>query len=67
MPVFRSASPAEVEMLVIYLNAACGRHAGAGTAAEIGAQWSARKATIAARSGTGAAVLPPPAGTPPAS
>lgn len=67
LQVFRSASPAEVEMMVIYLNAACGRHAGAGTAAQIGEQWTAMKATIEARRRTGAAALPPPAGPPPGS
>ncbi len=63
LKVFRSASPTEVEMLVIYLNAACGRHAGAGTATEISKQWTAMKASIEARKGTGAAALPPPTGT----
>lgn len=64
--VFRSRDPTEVEMLVIYLNAACGRHAGAGTAAHISEQWAAMKATIASSRGKGTAALPPPAGHPPA-
>jgi hypothetical protein len=66
LKVFRSANPTEVEMLVIYLNAACGRHAGAGTAAQISAQWAAMKATIDARNGTVAAGPPPPSAAPPA-
>jgi hypothetical protein len=68
MKVFRSGSPTEVEMLVIYLNAACGRHAGAGTAAQISEHWSAIKLSLDAKRGTlpaAATPLSPPPGTTP--
>jgi hypothetical protein len=65
LKVFRSSNLTDVEMLAICLKAACGRHAGAGTASQISEQWAAMKATLEARNGTMSVAPPPPSTAPP--